>query len=159
SPSSRIGFSSPIRLSNGQLTDVQRLMVYSGYFATLGIPIVAGRDFQESDLRKDSAMVTVVNEAFARQYFPGQNVIGKQVQQRDNLCEIIGVVKDSRYASLRGATPPVMYTTFFQTRTGRGQMTLHARVAGIATLAAQRIREEVHNIDPAVPMFELRSLV
>jgi ABC-type antimicrobial peptide transport system permease subunit len=74
------------------------------------------------------------------------------------LCEIIGVVRDSRYASLRGETPPVAYEPFFQTNTGRGQMVLHVRAADEPGAITPRIREEVQRIDGALPLFEVRSL-
>jgi hypothetical protein len=120
-PTSRIGFSSPLRLPSGEEASVGRLMVYPKYFATMGIPIVAGRDFGEADTREDSPLVAVVNEAFVRKLFPGQSAVGQQYltrahrRQQAAPCEIIGVVRDTRYASLRGETPPVIYEPFFQT--------------------------------------------
>jgi len=73
--------------------------------------------------------------------------------------EIIGVVKDSRYPDLRRPTPPILYQTFLQTRTGRGQMVLHVRVAGSAARAIPQLREAVQRIDPDVPIFDIQSLV
>lgn len=162
-PTNRIGFSSPTKLPSGEEMRVSRLMVYPKYFATMGMPMVAGRDFQGPDLAENAPLVAVVNEAFARQAFKGESAVGKtfgtSAGRRGMLpCEIIGVVKDSRYASLRGETPPVIYQTFFQTNTGRGQMSLHVRLAGDAASVVPRIREEVHSIDTTLPVFELRTL-
>src|SRR6185503_2534442 len=56
-PTSRVGFSSPVRLVSGEEVGVPRLMVYPNYFATMGIPIVAGRDFKAGDLDENSALV------------------------------------------------------------------------------------------------------
>ena len=53
-------------------------MVYPNYFATMGIPIVAGRDFNAADLDENSALVAVVNESFVHQVFKGENPVGKQ---------------------------------------------------------------------------------
>jgi predicted permease len=162
-PTNRIGFFSPFKLPTGEEIRVPSLMVYPNYFATLGIPIVAGRDFNEADLAENSPLVAVVNETFARRVFPGENVVGKHYVTRgrrgDSLtCEIIGVVKDSRYANLRGETPPVIYQPFLQTSTGRGQMVLHARVSGNPGALLPRIREEVQKVDKDLPMFEVNTL-
>ena len=72
--------------------------------------------------------------------------------------QIVGVVKDSRYSNPSGEVRPVMYLTFLQTSTGRGQMQLHVRVAGNAGVVLQRIREEVAAVDPSMPMFDVHTL-
>ena len=72
--------------------------------------------------------------------------------------QIVGVVRDSRYTNPRGETQPLIYMTFLQTSTGRGQMLLHLRVTGNAGLVVQRVREEVAAIDPAMPMFDVHTL-
>ncbi len=136
-------------------------MAYSKYFATMGIPVVAGRDFDERDLSENSPPVAVVNEAFARQAFQRENPVGRPclIRSRSRApCEIIGVVKDSRYANLRGETPAIAYQPFLQTNTGRGQMALHVRVAGNSGSILPRIREEVQKVDKDMPMFEVHTL-
>jgi hypothetical protein len=72
--------------------------------------------------------------------------------------QIIGVVKDSRYSNPRGETQPVIYTTFLQTGTGRGQMVLHVRVAGDPRLVVPRIREEILRVDSTLPTFDVHTL-
>ena len=67
-------------------------------------------------------------------------------------------MKDTKYASLREDTPPVMYQPFLQTNTGRGQMTLHVRLAGTTPGVAARVREEVQRLDPSMPLFSVYSL-
>jgi predicted lysophospholipase L1 biosynthesis ABC-type transport system permease subunit len=71
---------------------------------------------------------------------------------------IVGVVKDSRFSNPRSEIRPVIYMTFLQTNTGRGQMVLHARVAGSVAPVIQRLRQEVTALDPAMPMFDLHTL-
>jgi ABC-type antimicrobial peptide transport system permease subunit len=73
-------------------------------------------------------------------------------------CRIIGVVRDSRYVNLRGAPPPLIFQPFLQTNTGRGQMVLHVRIAGPAGGIVDRLRQEVQKIDPALPLFDVRSM-
>ncbi len=141
-------------------------MVYPGYFRTMRIPIVSGRDFQDSEpLGRNTPRLAVVNRSYARSLFPGQEAVGKPCPQgtgngwtADGNCEIIGVVEDSQYADLRGDVVATVYFPFLQAPTGRGQMVLHVRVDGPIASVAERVREEVSRIDPNLPLFEIRSL-
>jgi predicted permease len=167
------GGGAAIQLPSGEQLRVPMLMVYPNYFATIGIPMVRGRDFGAGDLAEHAPAVCIVNESFARQVFAGQDPIGKpchtgrrgrllsspEGQQRSaEPFQIVGVVKDSRYSNPRGETQPVIYLTFLQTNTGRGQMVLHVRVTGNPGAVIQRIREQVAAVDPAVPMFDVHTL-
>ena len=151
---------------NGQLKiemhflPIPQMMVYPNYFATMAIPLRAGRDFAERDLDRSAPPVGVVNEAFVRRIMGGENPVGKRivVERGDSVREIIGVVKDTKYASLKEDTPPLMYQPFLQTETGRGQMTLHVRVADNAAGVVSRIREEVQRIDKDMPLFAIQTL-
>jgi predicted permease len=159
---------------SGQPFRVPMLSVYPGYFATIGMTMSSGRDFAEADLAPYAPAVCIVNESFVRQVLPGQDPIGKPCHtgRRGRLqaasptplpplgevFTIVGVVQDSRYSNPRGEIQPVIYMTFLQTNTGRGQMVLHARVAGDTGAVVQRIREQVAAIDPAMPMFDLHTL-
>ena len=168
------GAGGQITLPSGQTVRVPLVMLYSKYFSTIGLPLVAGREFGASDLAMNSPAVCVVNEAFVRKVFPGDNPLGKpcitnrRPSARDATgpryptppepYQIIGVVKDSRYSNPRGETQPVIYTTFLQTGTGRGQMVLHVRVAGDARLVVPRIREEILRVDSTLPTFDVHTL-
>jgi predicted permease len=168
------GAAGQITLPSGTKVLVPMVMLYPNYFTTVGVPMVAGREFNGTDLDASSPLVCVVNEAFARQMFPGENAIGKSctTSHRQNFndpsrprysdleepVQIIGVVKDSRYSNPRGESQPVIYMTFLQTPTGRGQMVLHVRVAGDAGSVLPRIREEVLRVDPTLPAFEVHTL-
>jgi hypothetical protein len=68
------------------------------------------------------------------------------------------VVKDSRYSNPRGETQPVIYTTFLQTGTGRGQMVLHVRVAGDPRSGGAALREEILRVDSTLPTFDVHTL-
>jgi ABC-type antimicrobial peptide transport system permease subunit len=127
----------------------------------MGIPMVAGRDFNAGDLTEHSPPVTVVNETFARLAYPNENPIGKPCLMRTRSpqpCQIAGVVKDSRYADLKSPALATIYSLFLQTQTGRGQMALYARVAGDPELVVSRVRAEVQNVDKDLPLFELHTL-
>jgi predicted permease len=146
-------------------------MVYPRYFSTIGIPLVRGREFGPGDLGEDAPAVCIVNESFARQVFGVENPIGKTCMtdrrprlggSAENRPEepfvVVGLVKDSPYNNPRGESRPLIYTTFLQTRTGRGQMVLDVRAGGNPGAVAQRIREQVAAVDPTVPMFDVHTL-
>jgi len=99
-----------------------------------------------------------VNETFARLAFAGAPAVGQHLKQRDDLIEIVGVVRDSRYTSVREETPPTAYQTFLQTRTGRGQMALYVRLATSPGAALAQVRQAVHDIDPNLPLFDIHTL-
>jgi predicted permease len=132
-------------------------MVYPNYFAAMGIGLLAGRDFNDADLVEGAPLVAVVNDTFARQAFGG-NAVGQQLRQRNEVREIIGVVADSRYTNVRGETPPIVYQTFLQTNTGRGQMALYVRIDTDPTVVLPRVRQAVQDVDRDLPLFEVRTL-
>ena len=85
------------------------LIVKPDYFKAMKIPVLQGRAFAQNDT-KDSPLVVMINEAFARKYFPDRNPIGQQVmidrgEGKAPPCEVVGVVGNSRHDSL--AAPPV----------------------------------------------------
>ena len=163
-PTTEVDYSGPIQLPSGEMKRIPQLMVYPNYFETMGIALRAGRDFDEPDLGAGAQHVGVVNEAFVRQIMHGENPVGKRFTAGTRFSadgparEIIGVVEDSKYASLRTDTPPLMYQPFLQTNTGRGQMTLHVRTTADASGVASRVREEVQRIDPSMPLFAIYTL-
>jgi predicted permease len=166
----------PVRLPIGDQVRVPLVMVYPNYFATIGIPLVKGRDFGAGDLAEQSPAVCIVNESFVRQVYPTEDPLGKPCHtgRRARLLDvlsdpppppppvepflIVGVVSDSSYNNPGGRALPMIYSTFLQTGTGRGQMVLHARVTGNAGPVIQRIREAVVAVDPTVPMFDVHTL-
>ncbi len=155
----------------GEPRAVPALVIYPRYFATMGIPLVRGRDFDEGDLRPGSPLAVIVNEAFVGTFLNGREPLGTEHGLREaprdrpdgpsisgRAVNIIGVVRDTRYPALRDATSPTMYQTFLQATTGFGQMVLHVRVAEGATGVSRQVREAVQAIDRDVPMFELHTL-
>ena len=157
-PTSAVEYTEPMRLPSGEIQRIPRLMVYPRYFETMGIALRAGRDFDERDLGRDAGHVGVVNETFVRQIMRGENPVGKRLGADDRPLEIIGVVSDSKYASLRTEMPPLIYQPFLQTDTGRGQMTLHVRTSVETPAVVARVREEVQRIDAAMPLFAIQTL-
>jgi predicted permease len=169
-PASSAGIAIP--LASGERVRVPMLMVYPEYFATVGIPILKGRDLNGGDLGSQSPPVCIVNESFVRQVFGSEDPLGKPcfIDRRPRLqvaptgapptvpYQIVAVVQDSRYSNPRGETRPAVYLPFLQTNTGRGQMVLHVQVIGNQGEVLRRIREQVAAVDPAMPMFDVHTL-
>lgn len=168
SPLAPTGYGFRIAPANGGTPQLlPALIVYPRYFATMGIPVVKGRDFNEEDLRLSAPRAVLVNEAFVRTFLSGREPLGTghgvtEVAGRGTTpaapLNIIGVVKDSRYPALREATPPTVYQTFLQANTGFGNMVLHVRATRVGADAIRRIREAVQTVDPVVPLFDIHTL-
>jgi putative ABC transport system permease protein len=125
------------------------------YFNTMGIPIVAGRDFNAQD-RTGSPAVVIVNEVFARRYVGG-NALGKRLRfGSGQFREIVGVVRNAKYRNLREEPLPFIYTPFAQEpQTG---MTLIVRTAGDPSALVGAVRNEVSAINKDVPLFAVQTM-
>jgi predicted permease len=126
-----------------------------GYFSTLGIPIVLGREITDSD-RPESRPVCVINQTFAKEFFGGRNPIGMHVTQQygeeKHTYEIVGVVADSRENRLRGTIEHRFYTPVTQPAASIDNVSFIARPrAGGATTVAD-MRRLVQQVEPAMPI-------
>jgi len=135
--------------------DINRLVVLPDFFEIMGIPVLTGRGFTSRD--DDAApKVAVINGAAARKYFPGENPIGRRFgssPEENATLEIVGVVRDAKYNSVRDEAPPTMYVPYRQTRTGG--VLLEVRTAGNPVAAMNTIRETVRRIDPNLPIMDM----
>jgi predicted permease len=132
--------------------------VGDGAFETMGIPLVAGRDFDARDVNS-SPHTVVVDEVFARRFFPNDNPVGRRfgTSDTDNTrLEIVGVVRDSRYNSLRNDPTPAVYFPFVPA-TNRGQTHFAIRASIDSGRLAEAVRKAVASVDPAVPMTEFHT--
>jgi len=159
-PLEPLGFGGNVTGPSGNQVDVRILMTYPKYFSTMGVDLVSGRDFTDGDLRPGAPLVAIANETFVRQVLEGRDPLqaAATVRSGADRFEIIGVVRDSRLPDLRSPTPPMLYQTFLQTRTGRGQMVLHVKVTGSAASVIPEIRQAVQAVDKDVPVFEIQTL-
>jgi len=132
--------------------------VSEGYFATIGLPLVEGREFQQSD-REDSPRVAIINEQFARKYYPNLHPIGHRLRLNSAdgpLVEIIGVAKRSRYVF--PVEPPMEYLYLPLTQTPITSMTLMLETEGPSSAAAEPLREMVRRLDSRQPIYGVRSM-
>lgn len=130
-------------------------MVSPGYFATLGQPLLLGRDFSDRDVKK-APRVAIVNELFVSQYMPGQNPIGHHFRQGGGDVEIVGVATNARYQTLREAPTPLVYLPAKQTQSSG--YTLLVRTEANPHTAISAIEHLIHGIDPKLPIYDVRTL-
>ena len=128
-----------------------------GFFATLGIPLLAGRDFTKADGAK-APLAVIVNERLAKHYFGGENPIGRRIhfrREKDSV-EIVGVVRDGKIVSLREKPLRCIYLPYPQAQIG--YMTFYARTTQEPSAAAQMLRDEVRRQDPNLPIFNMKTM-
>ncbi len=144
-----------------------------GYFATLGVPIVAGRDFRLTDNRVvkragatdefDTTPTTVIiNEKFAQRFFAGRNPVGMHLgfgtdPGTHTDMEIIGVVKDIKYTNLRDEIPIQAYVPYMNSPY-LGGMTIYARTAGEPNQLMSSVRAKMRELDSNVPIYAMRTM-
>jgi predicted permease len=118
-----------------------------GYFKTMGIPMLAGRDFDDHDVAS-KAGVMIVNETFARHYFGEKNPVGRHIGLAPGVfdVEIVGVVKDGKYTGLRERPVRMMYVPH-RGLLGASQITVLVRTAGDPMGFAAMLRQKVTEID------------
>lgn len=133
-------------------------VVSPGYFQTLQIPILEGRDFDNRD-REDAQRVVIVNQAMAQMLWPGESAVGKRMfigaESRDAI-EVIGVVKTGKYRALAEDPKPYYYSPMSQR--GPNPMTLAVRTSGDPRAVVSSIRNEVQTIDPRIPLFGIKTM-
>jgi len=139
----------------GESMQVSRASVDPNFFRTMRIPLVAGREFTAQDTRK-SPRVAIVNEEFARRYWPGQDVIGKRFNDHGEWFDVVGVARNGKYRLLAYAPEPVYFQPLYQTY--RDLVTIHARVAGDPRSYATAVEKTVHELNGDLPVFGLMTL-
>jgi putative ABC transport system permease protein len=129
--------------------------VSAGYFATAGIRLLKGRDFDRRD-SGDAQLVAVVNESFARKYFPAADPIGKKFQFWSNWREIVGVVADVKFMGLNQDVRPAFYVPLAQVPFS--QFDILVRAGAEPETVVQAIRAEIRQIDPQLAVFNATTL-
>ena len=131
-----------------------------GYYRTLGIPVLAGREFTESDVL-ESPQVVIVNEAFTRKFNLGREPVGKRMG-RGGLdaeldMEIVGLVKDAKYNDVKNAEPPLFVVPYRQEESV-GSLTFYARTTLPPDTLLRSIPTLMARLDPDLPGNDLKTL-
>jgi predicted permease len=138
-----------------QLT--QHLQVGDDFLQTMRIPLVLGRDFSRTDTAT-SPPVVVINEAFARRYFPTENPIGRSFflhRPTRHAVQIVGVVRDVKYKMMRADIQPLMFLPQRQQPLHAAHFALRSSLPPMSLLPA--VRQAVAAIDPALPLSSIRT--
>jgi predicted permease len=138
---------------------IHRLVVSPNFFDVMGIPIVMGRSLTERD---DAAApkVVVINEAAVKKYFANQNPVGQRFGsslETTGQLEIVGVLRDAKYSSLRDTAPPTMYVPYLQTRLSSA--VFEVRTAGAPAGVMGALREVARQIDPNLPLTDVSTQI
>ena len=133
-------------------------MVGPDYFKTLGIPLIAGREFTRQDAGK-SPKVAIVNEAFVRKFKLGPDAIGKLMTDEGDKpdTQIIGVAKDAKYSEVKDAIPALFFSPYKQAERVQS-MTFYVKTAADPEQLVGQIPRIINGIDPNLPVEELRTL-
>lgn len=133
------------------------LTVGDDFFSTMGIPLVLGRDFSRTDTAS-SPPVVIINEAFARHYYPGENAIGRSFilhRPERHAVQIVGVVRDVKYKQLRADIAPQIFLPQRQQPLSGAHFAVRSSLPPMSLLPA--VRQAVAAIDPALPLSSIRS--
>ena len=152
---------------SGRLPLARINSVSGGHFETLGIPLLAGRDFAPGD-RQDSPAVAIVNEIFAERFWPGESPLGRRLRssrfdpvqsrivQDGPSIEVIGLARNSKYAWMGESPTPFIYLPATQAQSLAGTLLLKA--SGDPLSALPLVRNIFQELDPDVPVFSAGAL-
>ena len=140
---------------DGARTD--RNAVTPGYFRTMGIRTIAGRDFSASDV-DGAPPVAIVNQATVDQLWPGQDAIGRRLRlwSNEEPLEVVGVVDDAKYRTVLEDRRLMIYQPFAQAYAAA--MTLHVRTSGNARAVAPAVSDLVRRLDAGLPVYRVATL-
>jgi predicted permease len=152
----------------GAELSVAMTQVFPGYFATLGIPIIAGQDFDPSDNSAQDGVLTtedtptkvIVNKVMADRYLSGIGAVGHvfAADPGPMRFQVIGIAADARERDVRKSASPTVYFPYARAKSNRGQMTLVVRTVNDPHAMAPVIRHVVRDSDRSMPLYEIESI-
>ncbi|MGC1416113.1 MAG: ABC transporter permease [Candidatus Acidiferrum sp.] len=143
------------------LNDVNYESVSPGYFSTLGVPLLAGRELTEADV-PTAPKVAIASESMVKRFFPGRNPLGLHFafgggNKVKPDIEIVGVVKDVKQAHVSGALQPYVYVPYAQ-QPNLEAMTFYVRSTQDPLLLGSALQGEVRQMDPNLPVYDLKTM-
>ena len=136
---------------------IYRDLVSPGYFDSMKIPLLEGRDFDWHD-DHTAPRVMIVNQEFARRFLPNRGVIGHKVHGWGEWFTIVGVAKDSKYHRVTENPQPYFYIPIRQIFRPEYGLTFHVRTSGNVSEAIAALQREAAAIDPAITIFDAQSM-
>lgn len=153
---------SPARRPGEPGPAVQDVSVAPGYFRTMGIPLLRGRDFTVRD-GKGAPVVVIINDAMARKYWPGRDPLGRQIlmggeddPKNRQVCEIVGVVRTGKYRSLGEDPEPFMYRSYWQSYDPRVHLVVRTEADQASVIAG--MRQAVQALDPNLALYDVETM-
>ncbi|HYK41666.1 MAG TPA: ABC transporter permease [Thermoanaerobaculia bacterium] len=146
------------RAPDARMRTVDLNLVGPGFYSALGVPLLAGREFRDSDTA-NSARVAVVNEVLAAKQWPGESPVGKvlpDVGMAKGPLTVVGVVANARFRSLRDPIRPMLSVPFAQFPRPSGSILV--RTTGNPSATVPAIRAAVAGVDPDLPVYGVRTL-
>jgi hypothetical protein len=134
---------------------MERALVGSDYAHTMGIDVVAGRDFAETD-RSGGIPVALVNETLAHRFWPGAAAIGRRIDAGHGWAKVVGVLRDGKYGNLTELPQPVAY--FAITQWFQPGMTIHLRTSSDPRSSIESVRQTLQQIHIDLPSLQPRTL-
>ncbi len=136
--------------------------VSAGHFRTLGVPLLAGREFTAADAAA-SPKVAIVNEAFVRKFQLGREAVGKhlgtgEINELKLDTEIVGVVPDTKYSDVKQEPPPLFFRPYRQAEIGVGSLTFYVRTAGDPGVLLRSLPGVMARLDPTLPVEDLKTM-
>src|SRR6266568_1502949 len=135
--------------------EVRRADVTPGYFNTLSIPMIEGREFTVDD-GPSAPRVVIVDQAAANHYWPGQDPVGRRLHFWGDWFTVIGVAKNSKHQRVSESLEPMIYLSFFQH--ADNEIIIQVRTLGDPELLAPSVEQAVHEMNTRLPVFDMRPL-
>jgi predicted permease len=135
--------------------ELQKADVTPGYFETLRIPILEGRDFTPDDNEK-APRVLIVDQTAASRYWPGQDPLGKRLRIGASLFTVVGVARNSTHAFMNEPPAPLVYMSYFQEAWNETMVQVKTRGNPVDLAAA--VERSIHEIDGRLPVFDVRTM-
>jgi putative ABC transport system permease protein len=149
-------------VAKGDQPSADFFAVSDDYFKTLGVRMLKGREFTQRDSAKAPGVI-IINEAFAKKYFPNEEPIGKRLkpgisttEQKADWREIVGVVADVRNRNLSSELRPGYFLP--QSQIPFSQMSIVVRTVNDPHTLVTQVQNEVHGMDPDVPVFSVKTM-
>jgi predicted permease len=136
-----------------------RHQVRENFLEAMEIPLLAGRVFTPQDDAK-APKVVVVNQTFARQFFPNEDPIGKRFTydpKKPDELEIVGLARDAKYTRQRDEVPPTVYSCWRQEMRSMGGVTFEVRTSGDPNAAISAVRQAVREVDANLPLNNIKT--
>jgi predicted permease len=135
--------------------EVRRASVTGGYFQTMKIPLLQGREFTLND-SEDAPRVAIVDQTSATHFWPGQYPLGKRMRIYNTWFTVVGVVRNIKHQRMNEPPELIVYLSIFQA--SHPETILHVRTQGNPQLLATPVAQAVHELDAKLPVFDVRTL-